>query len=149
MIAGLILIGAELFVPGGILGVIGVGLLVVATVTGYLAFPDYGTHIALGILLLTVLSIVAWIKYFPRSRVGRKLTLSSDLRDSSGTQPDVESLVGQAGEALSTLRPSGFARIGDRRVDVVTQGEMIEKGEPVRVVDVEGNRIVVQKHAGT
>lgn len=149
LIAGLLLIGAELFVPGGVLGVIGVFLLILATVTGYLAFPEYGPHVALAILLLTVLSMVAWIKFFPRSRFGRKLTVSTDLRDSSATERNVESLIGQSGETVSPLRPGGFALFGDRRVDVVTQGEMIDKGERVTVVDVEGNRIVVQKHAGT
>ena len=148
LISGLLLIGIEMFVPGGILGVIGVILLIVATITGYIAFPDYGSYIALGILALTVMSIIVWLKFFPRSRIGKKLTVSTDLRDYSGTEPDVEPLVGQSGETLAQLRPSGFARIGDRRVDVVTQGEMIDKGESVSVVDVEGNRIVVQKQAG-
>ena len=144
LIAGLIMIGAELFVPGGILGVFGLVLLVIASIVGYIVFPEYGAHISLGVLLLTILSIVAWIKFFPKSRFGNKLTVSTDLRGSSATEPNIESLVGQFGEALSPLRPSGFARIGARRVDVVTQGEMIAKGESIKVVNVEGNRIVVQ-----
>jgi membrane-bound serine protease (ClpP class) len=41
------------------------------------------------------------------------------------------------------LRPAGFATFDKKRVDVVTQGEMIAKGERVRVVDVKGNRIIV------
>jgi membrane-bound serine protease (ClpP class) len=43
------------------------------------------------------------------------------------------------------LRPSGNAAIGDRRVDVVTEGTMIDKGTPIRVVAVEGSRVVVRE----
>jgi membrane-bound serine protease (ClpP class) len=44
---------------------------------------------------------------------------------------------------VATLRPAGIARIDGRRVDVVSRGEMIESGSPVRVLSVEGNRVVV------
>jgi membrane-bound ClpP family serine protease len=54
------------------------------------------------------------------------------------------SLLHQTGTALSHLRPSGMAMIGGRRVDVVTEGAMIDKGTPVRVVALEGLRVVVR-----
>jgi len=41
------------------------------------------------------------------------------------------------------LRPAGMALINGRRVDVVTEGAMIERDTPVRVVAVEGMRVVV------
>jgi len=58
--------------------------------------------------------------------------------------PDIAGLLDQCGEALSMLRPAGFARIAGRKVDVVTRGEMIEEGREVRVVEVMGNRVVVK-----
>jgi membrane-bound serine protease (ClpP class) len=43
------------------------------------------------------------------------------------------------------LRPGGTARIGERRVDVVTRGEFLEPGTPLVVVEIEGNRVVVAR----
>ena len=54
-------------------------------------------------------------------------------------------LLHQTGIAFTQLRPSGTALIGDRRVDVVSEGGLIEKGTPIKVVAIEGTRIVVRK----
>jgi membrane-bound serine protease (ClpP class) len=55
--------------------------------------------------------------------------------------------VGANGVALSILRPSGNARFGDAIVDVITRGEFIEPASPVRVLAIEGSRIVVARGA--
>ena len=57
--------------------------------------------------------------------------------------PGREELLGQTGEALTTLRPSGRAQFGERVVDVVSEGSYIERGEQVEVLKVAGNRVVV------
>ena len=54
-------------------------------------------------------------------------------------------LLGALGLALSELRPAGVARFGERRVDVVSDGEFIPPGEAIRVIAVDGNRIVVER----
>ena len=51
----------------------------------------------------------------------------------------------QEGHAESPLRPAGYAIINGRQVDVVTEGNMIEKGEKLKVVKVEGSRVVVRE----
>ena len=56
-----------------------------------------------------------------------------------------EELLGMEGVTLSLLRPAGQADIGGRRVDVVTEGEFIPKGVRVKVIKVEGFRIVVER----
>jgi membrane-bound serine protease (ClpP class) len=71
------------------------------------------------------------------------MTVSRDLAESKAAPGGLAGLVGMEGQSLSELRPAGFASIGGRRVDVVTQGEMISKGQAVRVVQVAGNRVVV------
>lgn len=144
LIAGMMLIGAEIFVPGGILGIIGGAALVLAIIAGFAAFGlETGAYITLGIMVLLTVVITVWIKFFPRSRLGRQMTASSDLKTSKGTQNGLADLVGKEGVALSTLRPSGFATIDGRRVDVVTQGESLARGDKLVVVDVGSNRVVV------
>ncbi|MBI1312326.1 hypothetical protein GC176_13635 [bacterium] len=54
-------------------------------------------------------------------------------------------LIGQSGAAFTTLRPSGRARIGGKLVDVVAEGEFLDPGTPIEVVDVAGNRVIVRR----
>jgi membrane-bound serine protease (ClpP class) len=56
---------------------------------------------------------------------------------------EVDVGVGDWGMALSALRPAGKARFGDEVLDVLTDGDFIEAGRQVRIVELEGNRIVV------
>ena len=142
---GLTLLGAEIFVPGGILGTIGGFSLVGAIITGFKAFPGYGTYIAVGIIVLAGVAIAAWIKFFPKTPLGRKMTVSNDLASAKGTESGLNDLIGKEGEAVSELRPAGFAMIDNRRVDVLTQGEMISRGERIQVIDIEANRVIVSK----
>ena len=57
---------------------------------------------------------------------------------------DKPELLNQIGKALTPLRPSGTAVIGGKRIDVVTEGPFIEPGTAVKVVAVEGMRVVVR-----
>lgn len=144
--AGIILIAMEVFIPGGILGTIGGLALVGAVITSFVAFPpSVGLYIAIGIVLLLGVVLGLWIKYFPGTRFGRKMAVLEDLSGSKATETGIEALVGKEGIAASNLHPAGFATIDGRRVDVVSQGQMISKGESIRVVEVEGNRVVVAR----
>jgi membrane-bound serine protease (ClpP class) len=140
---GVLFVGAEIFVPGGILGALGAVALVGAVVVGYSAFPGYGTIIAIGVGVAMATSLALWVRFFPRTPVGKAMTVAVDLSAAKASGPEFAELAGREGEALSDLRPGGYARINGRRVDVLTQGEMISAGARVRVVKVEGNRVVV------
>lgn len=145
LIAGLVLIGGEIFVPGGILGAIGAILLLVAIVDGFIAFPAAGPYVALGIVVFVGIAFVLWIKLFPRTRMGRTMTVETDLRTFKATESGLKELVGHEGIAVSQLRPAGYVMIDGRRVDVVTRGEMIAKASPVKVLAVEGNSVIVAR----
>jgi membrane-bound serine protease (ClpP class) len=53
--------------------------------------------------------------------------------------------VGDRGLSESPLRPAGRIKLGNDYVDVVSDGSYIDAGQPVQVVDVRGNRIVVRQ----
>lgn len=57
---------------------------------------------------------------------------------------DRQALIDRPGIAATDLRPSGTAKIDGKRVDVVSEGQMIEKDTPIKVVTVEGLRVVVR-----
>ncbi len=60
----------------------------------------------------------------------------------------IEELLGHRGLAMTTLRPSGLARVDGRRVAVLSRGEWLEAGTPVIVASVESSRAVVERVAG-
>lgn len=146
LVAGLILIGAELFVPGAVMGILGACALAAALIVAFVTQgPVFGGYAALGIIVLLGISLFVWVRVFPKTRVGQSLTLAADGRAFKSADAGLRSLVGKRGEALSQLRPAGNACLEGRTYDVVTEGGMIEKGRPVQVVKVEGNRVVVRE----
>ena len=56
-------------------------------------------------------------------------------------------MAGQTGESRTPLRPSGRAQFAGKSVDVVTEGDFIDKGTAITVLRVTGHRIVVQRRA--
>jgi hypothetical protein len=57
-------------------------------------------------------------------------------------------LIGETGEAITPLRPSGTARIAGKRVDVTAVGDFLESGEAIIVVAADGMRISVRRKDG-
>lgn len=142
--AGALLIGAEIFVPGAVLGTLGGISLFAAVIVAFEVSNTCGFYTLFGVLILTVLTVVAWIKIFPRSGIGQKMTLNEDGKTFKSSKSR-QALLGMTGTAASQLRPAGFALIDGKRMDVVSEGGIIEQDQPVKVVKVEGNRIVVRK----
>lgn len=145
LLVGLFLVGAEIFVPGAVLGVIGGLALLAAIALAFSIFTPYTAFmIAIGVIVLLGICLVLWIRLFPRTAIGRSLTLSKEVR-TSGTPEDLYDLLNHEGIAESALRPGGIAKLAGRRVDVVAEGAWIQAGTPVRVIEVEGNRVVVRE----
>lgn len=146
IVAGLFLIGVEIFVPGGIIGSVGALSLVAAMLVGFKAFgPSGGLLSAFVIILLAGMGNALWIKLFPRTAMGRHLTLSRDSRNFKAAPPELKNLIGKEGVAHSALHPGGIATIEGHRVDVIAEGNWIESGRRVRVLNVEGSRVVVRE----
>lgn len=138
---GLGILFVEMFVPGGMLGVIGTTIVVGSVV---LAFWQHADKPMYGISLLVVSLVVLpamgiWLL--------RRITLvaSQNLEDGyTSVSETLEELVGQEGVVLTPLRPSGMAKIGNHRVDVTAENVMLDANTPVRVVKIEGNSVVVK-----
>lgn len=138
---GYVLLFLELFVPGGILGILG-GLSIAYGC--YLAF-GLGTLWGLGSLGLSVVVTVGVVAVFLRSRAAQRLVLAdAEPKSWKAQNTGLTELVGHQGRTLSALRPAGLAEIDGKRVDVVSDSEFLDAGVSVRVVEVEGNRVVVE-----
>ncbi|MFS0879381.1 NfeD family protein [Metabacillus niabensis] len=146
-VLGIAFIVAELFVPGGILGVLGFVSIVASL---YIASGNV-MNMTISLLIAFVIAIVASILLVKVFGKRMKLFNKFILRDSTNTKSGYVSnksrndLIGKEGTALTILRPSGTALIIDERVDVVSEGTYIEKGQKIKVVKVEGSRIVVRE----
>lgn len=147
-IVAVVFIYIELFLPGGVFGLAGV-IAFVASIG--LAFKLYGVmwgfSIAAAELLAATILILIGLRRFPQSRAGKLLILrrSLDKDDGFSGTKNSEEYIGAEGETVTHLRPAGIANIDSQRMDVVTEGDFIDKGRKVEVVAVEGNRIVVRE----
>ncbi len=145
LFAGFVLIGMEIFLPGGILGIFGSVAWFAAAAIGWRNFSEPWNMIsAFALLLFGIATFIVWIRYFPKSRIGRSLSLGESAADFKSHKVD-HIAVGMVGEADSTLRPSGIARFDGKRVDVVADGEWIEAGQAVKVSSTADGHISVVK----
>ncbi len=152
---GLVLLALEVFVvPGfgvtGILGLTallsGLGLSVVGAGATWPVILTAMGSVALSLLLAIAASLVL-LRVFSHLPFGRRLVLETELPANEGVASAPESdrrWLGARGTAVSPLHPAGVARLDSERVDVVSDGEFIEAGEPIEVIRVDGNRIVVR-----
>jgi membrane-bound serine protease (ClpP class) len=150
VVIGLVLAIAEVFLFSfGVIAVLSAVSLVSAV---FLAFTHHSQQV--GFLFLAASAIGAplcvylALKALPKTALGRSLILSGPEREQvahAAEESGIHALLHKTGVALSDLRPAGFARLEGRRVDVITRGELLPQGTPVRVIEIEGNRVVVAK----
>jgi membrane-bound serine protease (ClpP class) len=141
MAIGMVLLVAEVaIIPGfGVAGVSAIALLIGGVVV---CWWYYGASWGIGSLLIAAVLTVGVIALLPRTMAGRSLVLSSSITDQHSAG-ELNWLLGQTGKAITMLRPAGAAEIAGRRVDVVTDGQFVDPGTPIKVIQVEGNRVLV------
>jgi len=148
---GFLLLVAELFIPSfGVLFALAIAAIVGGIAMTFINSEDpytgwltlVGVFIALPVLAGTV------FHYWPRTPMGRRFFLKAPDEDATvASMPvnvELEGLRGRFGKALSDLRPAGTVDFDGRRIDVVTEGMMVEAGQAVRCVDVRAGRVVVR-----
>lgn len=157
-VTGLALLIVEVFfIPGfGVVGLLGIGLMIASLALTQLGdFRLWSVESVAGVLArlsasmiaAVVLSIV-FIRALPRFSTFNRLILGSQISASDGyvsspPERDAE-LTGRRGTALSDLRPAGIGLFDGQRLDVVTDGEYIERQTPIQIVEARGSRVVVR-----
>ncbi|MGE3173579.1 MAG: NfeD family protein [Planctomycetota bacterium] len=143
----LLLVGEVFFVSFGVLTLLS-GAALFGSV--FLAFQDgngFGMTMLVAEAVLAPLVLWGAFRILPRTPFGRALMLEGPRHEEvagGAMDPALRDLPGKHGVTVSRLRPAGFARIDGRKVDVVTRGELLEQGSPIRVIEVVGNRVVVK-----
>ncbi|MBU0278106.1 MULTISPECIES: NfeD family protein [unclassified Gemella] len=146
-IASILLIIAELFVPGGILGVFGTITLIYSIIE---VNNESYTITFIIIISFIVSSIWCFINIYlfkNKFLFLNKLVLNEKITTDAGyvaKESDL-TLINKELIAFTDLRPSGIAIFENEKYDVVTEGEFVEKGNKLIVIKVEGMRIIVRK----
>jgi membrane-bound serine protease (ClpP class) len=145
-VAGISLILAEFLLPGAILGALGVVCLMASAGLAVYEFPGQAFWIIMGEAVGVLISVALGFYLFPRVGLGKRMILANDQTVEEGYVSNVsdESLLDQVATAFTALRPAGTILLGEKRIDAVTTGNFINEGDSVRIVEVHGNRIVVE-----
>ncbi|HSV56700.1 MAG TPA: NfeD family protein, partial [Magnetospirillaceae bacterium] len=163
---GMALIAVELFIlPGfgvaGISGIVLIGTALILSMQDFVLptvdwewgllgrnFLTVGSGLLAGIAGIGVLALAG-----PKIKLFERMTLKTVIEGTASGDPGVDSalenrespsvLEGRSGVARTTLRPSGRAEIDGTLYSVETDGMYVPEGTTVRVVKVQGSRILV------
>jgi membrane-bound ClpP family serine protease len=147
-VIGAVLLAAEVFVPGGILGAIAAAALLGGVVLAFIEYDTTGGLIAIAAALgLAAFTLWFEFKILPKTPLGRKLFLNAEVKGAS--QPPLaerDVVVGRAGVADTMLAPSGYVVVAGKRYEAYSRSGLIAKGDALRVVELDNFRLIVQKN---
>lgn len=139
----------EAFMPGfGAPGITGVVLEVITLV---LTWNAHGPMATLGLLLIVLATLAIAVSTSLRSLSKGKLSRSKIILHETESNEagyrsteDLEVFVGREGTATSVLRPTGIADFDGVRLNVSSEGDFVQAGSKVRIISVEGSKILVR-----
>lgn len=148
VLAGLGLLVLEMFMPGfGVPGVSGIVLLLAGAV---LVGIKHGLLAAVGLIVIIVALVAIMLSVALKSAADGRLSKSKLIlhesessREGFLSSGDMSVFLGREGETRTALRPSGIAEFDGVRLNVVSDGVFIAQGVRVKIVRVDGNRILV------
>ena len=149
-VLGIILVVLELVMPGfGVAGGIGVLALIAGVVIASQVVSPAVLTLIIAVVLLVIAGMLVWLykSATKGGRISRHFLLHTKTGEEEGfsSVANQQELVGLEGVAATVLRPTGTGSFGEKRLDVVTNGEFVPKDSKIRIVSVEGFRIVVEK----
>ena len=146
---GVVLMIVEALIPG--FGVPGICGILCFTASIILMAPDFQTGVqSFAIALVGAMILIGLaVKFLSKSKYWDKISLQTSLGKEGGyisQQEDFHIYIGRKGKSMTALRPAGIVALDDgKRLDVVSEGEFIEQGQPVVIVQADGPRVVVTR----
>jgi membrane-bound ClpP family serine protease len=143
LLIGLVLLVVEVvFIPGTtVVGILGIVFSIIGVV---LSYNHFGNGVGFYILLTTLGGTLVALFFSFRAGAWNKFSLKSSIKGkvNEGTQSHLR--VGDVGETVSALRPSGKAVFGESIFEVRSTGSYAEPKSKVRIIQIESNQIVVE-----
>lgn len=146
-VVGTALIIAEFMVPGAVLGILGFISLMGSITYAWMNVPEYA-------LLITVTEVIALVGclllgMYLLTRTGRwnPFIMHETQRIEEGyVSPHAEDdIIGQIGVSHTALRPAGTVLLNGQRISAVSSGVLIPKDRKVKIVEIDGPRVVVEE----
>ena len=139
IILELVMMGSDGFASG----IVGVLAIIAAAVLAIVNFPQAWIIVTIGLVFFGLI-MGLFFSFIRRKQLQGTLTLSESLAEAL---PDVDypGLLGKEGKTVTILRPYGEADFNGVRVEVSSGGPVIGVGRPVKVVDVQGQKVVVDE----
>lgn len=145
LILGLILVIVEMCIPGfGVPGISGAILLIIGII---LTAESAAQALILGTIILVILSVVLGVVIYLVSKGKLKGIILKDKLDKVSGYSSTENLdyfLGKEGITLTVLRPSGTADFDGEKLDVVSECEYLEKGTSIKVIKIDGRKVLVR-----
>jgi membrane-bound ClpP family serine protease len=142
---GILLLVAEVLVPGGVIGTVGAILMFIGCV---IAFVDYGTiggllALAAGCLLAAVAFYMEF-RVLPQTKIGKQAFLTKEMTGvSAAVGNEARNLIGKSAEALTMLSPSGYIRVDGQRYEAFCQSGQAPVGSALEVIGADSFRLIV------
>lgn len=145
IVGAAVLAGLELFIPGGILGVVAT-LMVIAACA--LSFADYGMNTGLltvlGAVVFIAIALYIEVRLLAKSGYAKRIFLSASVQGKVNDEAR-QGLLGKDAKAISTLAPTGAIEVEGKQYEGFSQDGHVNRGERLRVVRVEEMRLVVER----
>jgi len=143
------LIVAEVFVPsGGLISIFALVCLIGGVVIFFRHSATAGwVGVVIALIMIPTVLVIAY-KIFPETRFGKSVTLTPPKRQQGDAVPDtaeLKELLGAVGVVLTPLRPVGICDFSGQRVECVAESGYVDKGNKVKVIDVESTQLTVRE----
>ena len=145
-IVGAILLAAEIFVPGGVLGIIGGIAMAIGCGVAFAKFGVAGgTMASIAALVLLSLTVYLELAWLPKTKLGKTMIVQSAVEGTSQPRIADAGVIGRSAEAETPLMPSGYVLVDGRRYEAFSTDGHIAKGAIVRVASQDNFRLIVTK----
>ena len=145
MILGCGLVVLEVFIPsGGLLSFLSAIVILASLITAFQRDTTTGLTFIIITLLAVPTAVALAFKYWPHTPMGRAFLGELPAEDELTPADPRRELVGRLGVAKTKMLPSGSVQIDGCIIDAVSQGAAIDLGQPVIVVEVRANRVIVR-----
>lgn len=144
---GVLLLAAEVILPGGVLGAVGGLMMFAGCVVAFMRLGASGGSIAV-VTALALAGIVIFIelRILPKTKLGRRAFLDQAITGvSSPVTADLDALTGKPAEALTPLAPSGYVLVEGHRHEAFCRSGHAEKGARLEVIGSENQRLIVTR----
>lgn len=151
LLLSMVLLFAEVLIPSG--GLLFFGSMVALGCALWAAWgawwqsnPVLFWSFVLCALVLLPASVGAAVQVWPHTPMGKLLEppTHEEVTPFAAEQQRLGTLVGKFGETVTPLNPAGMMLIAGERVHCFSEGQIVERGVRVRVLAVQGNRLMVR-----